>query len=171
MTCPHFTPLFESPVLRSRIRSISRKYGHQAEDVEQHIWLTLFNLAEKDSAFARQSPGYWIKRAKWEGQRYIHACSTYDRYVESEQVIEGDYGEEVSNFDLISNGCPTPEEEVERRQFYAAVNTLPIKQKQVIEMLLIGYRPDEIANKLGVSRSSVSHFINRARTQLAGMGV
>jgi RNA polymerase sigma factor (sigma-70 family) len=153
------------PLLQTRITKIA----HGDADTIQFINLRLVEQAARDATFASQEIGYHIKRAAWEARHAREKVVIYDRYVACEPMaIDPIDGEEVSAFDeYIPSADLTPEQIVEGRQtvaeIQAALNGLPAKQRELLTMLADGLSQTEIVERTGMSKSSVSHMIARAR--------
>lgn len=158
------------PTLTARIETISRKYGPVAEDVKAHVTLALVEKLQ-DPHFAAQQVGYQIKYAKWEAQKFQQKAARYNRYVEDEPQITDEFsGEEVSAIDEIIPGDVSAEEHVIRQETIIAVRravlALTPQQRQVASLLGQGFKPSEVAERLGLSRSNVSHIADRMRAAL-----
>ena len=157
------------PLLQSRIAKVARGDA----DTIQFINLRLVEQSTKDATFAQQEVGFHIKRAAWEARHAREKVVIYDRYVACEPMaIDPIDGEEVSAFDeYIPSGDLAPEQIVEQRQtvaeIQAALQGLPAKQRELITMLAEGLTQTEIVERTGMSKSSVSHMIARARTSMA----
>lgn len=172
--------LLDNPILQTRILRIARG----DEDLAQHLRLTLLEKARRDPKFARQELGYWIRAAKWEARHVWEKATIYNRYVDSEvravgagaphplytEYLDEDRTDEASAFDELPGAGLTPEQEVEQRQtsaaLRAAIDQLPDQQRRVASLHLRGFAPHEIARKLKLSKSSVSHLTARAIANL-----
>lgn len=163
-----------SELVESRITSICRKYGANAEDTAQAVRLELLEKMQ-DKHFAKQQPGYHIRFVKWAAAKYQQKASTYDRYVASEPEVADGEGE-LFAFDELSI-CADPTVDVEqqvierqtRREIAAVLATLSPKQAKVCEMLMVGYQPSEIAAELEMSRASVSNITARMQAQMSAL--
>ncbi len=143
------------------------------EDAAQAVALKLLEVARATPRFARQSSHYHVKRAAWEARHYREKSHIYDRYVACEpHALDPEDGEPVSAFDeYLPADTLTPEDALIERDtldsIHAAIDALPAAQRKVARLLAAGFDPSDIARKLGMSRSSVSHAIARARAALA----
>jgi RNA polymerase sigma factor (sigma-70 family) len=141
------------------------------EDLAQDMWLALVEKNAASLTFAAQEIGYHIKAAKFARGHTFEKRATYDKYVEVEQYIVTDDGDEESVFDRLAGDDPTPEEALERKQqtaaLQAALSALTAHQRRVAQLLLAGYTTAEIAAKMGTSKSSVSHMTRKLLETLA----
>ena len=163
------TSFITNDTLQARITRISRG----SEDTAQAINLRLLELGAADASFGEQSVGYHIKRAAWEARHVQEKATIYDRYVAEEPTAYLPLEDETVNaFDeLIAAPGLTPEEAViqneTRAALQAAIDELPASQRAIARLFLSGYQPAEIADKLGISRSAVSHQFSRLCQRLA----
>ena len=72
-----------------------------------------------------------------------------------------DYTDELPE-EISDGGSAMREIEAEADTYYL-LKKLPPRQKEVVELLLIGYKYHEIADRLGISKGSVQKHIERAR--------
>jgi len=170
MTAKTNTPQL-SELLTARIQSIASKYGPQADDVIGHVTLKLCELMT-DKQFAAQEPGFHIKRAKWEAQKFIHSQTIYNKYVEDEPQMTDKSGEAVGSFfeeSAISKEASVESQVIANEFSHAlalALEALPEQQRNVAKLVLAGYGNGEIAATLNISKGRVSQLVDAYQTRM-----
>ncbi len=135
--------------------------------------LRLLEVAAADPTFAGQAPGFHVKRAAWTRRHYAERGRNYTKYVGAEPyTLDPEDGQPVSAFDeFVPSDSPTPEDAILQAERLAeierAIDALPAVQRRVVRLAAAGDDPSVIAERLGLSRSSVSHALARARINLS----
>jgi len=165
-TTTHSQPLQNfPPLLLERIASISGKYGDLADDMSQHLALTLFTKLKSDHHFAQQQIGYQIKFAKWESLHFYNDVTVYDKYVGCEPFVIDEGGDQVGIFDeFISSGDSVEESVINHetaQEVMNAIESIPVKYQRVALLIMQGYKPAEIANKMMISQRMYSYMAKR----------
>lgn len=161
-----------TPELQTAINNIAAKYGHLAEDVSSHVTLEILIHMIEDDSFRKQKLGYQRQWAKWCTKKYYREMETYNNYVSGEEAISALSldGEEILFDEFVSKKEPTPEEmciwQETLDNVQDALFKLPIEQERIARLLMDGNKPGEIAHKLALSPSHVSHLTRRMQANM-----
>lgn len=162
-----------TPELKAAINNIAAKYGHLAEDVASHVTLEVLLHMIEDASFRKQRLGYQRQWCKWTAAKYYRELATYDNYVSGEDAVSAlslDGGEEILFDELVSKKEPTPEKMCIWQETLDAVQDalfqLPVTQERIARLLIDGHEPGEIARKMDMSPSHVSHTTKRMQTNM-----
>lgn len=159
------------PEVNAAIQNIAAKYGHLAEDMAAHVTLKMLEHMAEDATFAKQKPGYQRQWAKWTAAKYWRSITTYNLLVADEDALAVlTLDSEDVYHEFVCRGQPSPEEECLWNETLAAVQNalfqLPVVYERVARLLIDGYKPGEIAHKLAMSRSHVSHITRRMQGKM-----
>lgn len=123
--------------------------GYDAEELTQVAVLAILEKESKDPDFASYDDSYIVRAGVWAARDFIRSGQLWAN-------------RQVSNsFETSPSPDSSPERAVERRQTLSdlvdAVKRLSPESQILIEMVYAGYSKSDIAARLGVSRSAVSH--------------
>ncbi len=160
--------------LEPRLRLIARSYAndpHQAEDIFQHICEKLLTQADPQDTDSRI-----LVRAKSRAADFINAERTYTFYVGSEKEIAGEETEiDYDAFDFHVSDQRSPEdlliEAEEAKSITAAINSLSPSNRDIISLLVSGFKQKDIAKKLGVSEPAISQSLKTIAKQLKASNI
>jgi len=159
-------------IILPRLNVIARKLcwrsvEHEAADLVNEAVIAILELAGKHGGLDRFTDAYLCQCGFFRLQHAARDSRTYQGHVESERIFEYEDGDQESEFSWIASVTVSVEEEVSNRsdlnQLSAACRRMSHGYQEILSLLLEGYRPVEIAGRLGVSRSRISQRIGEIR--------
>ncbi len=153
---------------------MARKFGPLAEDAMQEAWVK-FCEAAQDSDFASKPIGYHVATLKNAMLNYVSRVTRFSKYVEGESRLLVEAGDDTPFEELIAlqtgaDDTRSVEEVVIRKELRQSIDSvvanLPQQQRQIAVLLGMGFKPSEVADKLRISRASVSHTAKRMQANM-----
>lgn len=133
------------------------------DDIFQQMAVVFWERAASSPDFIHQKDAYiLVACAHNGGTNTVRKQRTYRRYnvQMTERDSDAEDGEAPSFSPEPSDPAPTPEQQVETNEFWAAlaaaVRQLAPVDQVIVKMLYLGDRPVDIAAALGVHRSTIS---------------
>ena len=141
----------------SQAHKLARRFPHvDVDDLHSELVLATLELLCEKPHIAERGPGYVLVAARWR----VFNQHRYDRQF----VLPHDgqlYSEEYD--ELFSRCGPDASLQIAVEQI---VGQLSRQLQKIFWMLLAGYRKSEIANDLGLGRSTITYHVKRLRTAL-----
>ena len=164
-------------VSQSTIRGIAYKSSGGddalAQDCAQAMYESLF---QRPVTVAQDSHAKVTTRMMWEAKHELRRQLTYKKHNLTTPVVVDDEGEEVDYFDLRESADPSPEvilidiceQDEHRAQVQALLENVSTDTRRVARLIMAGYRPAEVARKLGICPSAVSRHLKIMREKAGG---
>ena len=162
------SPAQRIEALQSKIYSIARKFqldDQSDEDIAHFMIERLLTRCAEDPAFVARDDGYWLRFANWMGFHLLHKTLTYNRNNLSEEPTNEDL---PSPYELAVDFTPdaNPEIALDLAELRKVINSLPLHNRKLAAMLMIGYSKSEIAEAIGISRPAITQRLDTIRKQL-----
>lgn len=163
--------------LEPRLRRIASQFATDpmdADDIFSEIVEAILTKCEPDFSDAKI-----LTKAKWVAYDHVNSVRIYTKYVGDESTLkhqadDNDLETYEVNIEQVSvNYYPNPEDAMiaseEADELAFAVSQLSPTLQLVVSLLRKGYKPVEISQKMGVSKSAVTQNISRISRQLAAV--
>lgn len=162
------SPTQRIEALQSKIFSIARKFqlnDQSDEDIAHYMIERLLTRCAEDPAFIARDDGYWLRFANWMGFHLLNKTLIYNRYNLGEEPTNEDLPDPLEQvIDL--NPDTNPEIALELAELRKVINSLPLHNRKLAAMLMIGYTKSEIAEVIGISRPAITQRLDTIRKRL-----
>jgi RNA polymerase sigma factor (sigma-70 family) len=159
--------------LEPRLRRIANQFASDpmdADDIFSEMVEAILNHCEPDFSDAKI-----LTKAKWVAYDHVNSVRIYTKYIgdANDLPVHSDDDPETYDVDfeqVTATYFPNPEQAViereEAAELFRAVSQLSPTLQLIVSLLSKGYKPVEIADKMGISKSAVSQNISRISTSL-----
>lgn len=146
--------------LEPRLRMIAARFSrdpHEAGDIFSHVCESILRSSKPDDSDTRI-----LRLANLRAGDYVNAQSTYTFYVGPEDILGGESedGEDTDAFEIFMTDEDSPEDALIRKELSENISkviaTLKPENQKIVALLAEGFKPAEVARKLGISPEAVS---------------
>jgi len=157
--------------LQPKINLIARKFhlsDQTSEDISHTMIERLLTRCAEDPAFIDRDDGYWLRYANWMGYHILQKTVIYNRFINSEDPTNDEQVDPYELYEWAVDLAPesNPELAYELAELRGVIETLPIHNRSLAALLMIGYTKAEIAYKFGISRPAISQRLSTIRKNL-----
>ena len=151
---------------------------HQiAEDLVQKTLIKVFATRDRPQVQWRRRKG---KVRTWLGTILRNLLISYLRTRQSRQLVSSDLSRQNADAtwhtpenDLVDHRMPAETDarhaEARRQQQLEAISSLPEKVRSILYMKMEGFSHHQIAEQLGLSKSTISYHFNEAKARLRSL--
>jgi len=128
----------------------------------------LLTRCAEDPAFIDRDDGYWLRYANWMGYYILQKTVIYNRFINSEDPTNDERVDPYELYERAVDLAPeaNPELAFKLTVLRGVIEILPIHNRSLAALLMIGYTKAEIAYKYGFSRPAISQRLSTIRKNL-----